>query len=113
MPFGMKPPCAVSSEMPPCTPGQTPNANAVPAHRKATIAATLIEANQNSASPYERTDSRLTTVKRLTSASVYCQGASAGHQVPRIFAPATASRATTITQKYQYIQPVRKPASSP
>jgi len=28
-------------------------------------------------------------------------------------APATASTATTITQKYQYIQPVRKPASSP
>ena len=36
-----------------------------------------------------------------------------GHHVPRILAPATASRATTITQKYQYIQPVRKPASSP
>ena len=31
----------------------------------------------------------------------------------RRLAPATASNPTTMTQKYQYIQPVRKPASWP
>ena len=49
---------------------------------------------------------------RLGSIAVH-QGAIIGHHVPRILAPATASRPTTITQKYQYIHPVRKPASSP
>ncbi len=84
-----------------------------PRHRNTTIAATLIEANQNSDSPQERTDRRLRSENASTSARVSSQGGAAGNQKMRRRAPATASSATTMTQKYQYIQPVRKPASSP
>jgi hypothetical protein len=66
----------------------------------ATIAATLIDANQNSNSPYERVDSRFVAVKITISASPICQ-TGRGIQVFRIVAPAMASMPTTTTQKYQ------------
>src|SRR5277367_3963586 len=111
MPLGMKPPWAVRCLSPPPPPGQAPRIKATPKHRNTTIAATLMDANQYSASPQERTDSRLRNVKASTSARVSVQGGAAGNQNPMSCAPATASSATTITQKYQYIHPVRKPAS--
>src|ERR1700691_5519649 len=77
------------------------------------IAATLIEASQNSNSPNERTDTRFVTVSISSSARLSSQAGSLGNQKRTRPAPATASSATTITQKYQYIQPLRNPASSP
>ena len=86
---------------------------ATPTHRNTMIAATLIEANQYSDSPQERTDSRLSSVNTSISPSVNIHGGSCGNQKLSRRAPATASSATTMTQKYQYIQPVMKPARSP
>ena len=77
------------------------------------IAVTLIDANQYSVSPHERTESRLSSVKTVINPRVNTHGATAGNQKPNSRAPATASSATTMIQKYQYIQPVMKPASSP
>ena len=42
-----------------------------------------------------------------------CQISSMGSHPCTIFAPAIASMPTTITQKYQYIQPLMKPAAGP
>jgi hypothetical protein len=67
---------------------------------KAMIAATLIDANQNSNSPSDLTDHRLVRVRALTRMRLMSQiGASI--QRWRIVAPATASMARTIAQKYQ------------
>ena len=84
-----------------------------PTHRNKTIAATLIEANQYSDSPHERTDSRFSSVNASMRLSVNSQGGACGNQNISRRAPATASSATTMTQKYQYIHPVMNPASSP
>ena len=65
------------------------------------IAATLIEANQNSNSPNERTDHRFVSVSRLISTKLMTQIGIPGSQFWRISAPATASTASTIAQKYQ------------
>src|SRR5690242_10721418 len=113
MPLGMNPPWLVQWAKPPSNRGHSPRMQTAPTSRNATIAATLMDANQYSTSPQERTDRRLRTVKTSTSASVNIHGTPSGYQNMISRAPATASRATTMTQKYQYIQPVRKPASSP
>src|SRR5262249_59258856 len=84
---------------------QNPRMYASPTHRNTTMAATLIEANQNSASPQERTDSRLRRVNASMRPSVNTQGVAPGNQYINSPAPATASSATTMTQTYQYIQP--------
>src|SRR4051794_39128227 len=61
-PIGAKPPCAVRlASVAPCG-DVMPNAWAAATRMKAMIAATLIEENQNSNSPYERADNRLTAV---------------------------------------------------
>ena len=72
-----------------------------------------MEANQNSNSPNDRTETRFVTVSNNSNARLIAQVGSSGNQKRTSPAPATASSATTMTQKYQYIQPVRKPASSP
>src|ERR1700743_2512184 len=113
IPLGVKPPCAVRLAKPTAGPGHRPTMQAAQTHRKTTMAATLMEANQYSASPHERTDSRFRTVNTSTSPRVTVQGGMCGNQKLSSLAPATASMATTITQKYQYIQPVKNPASSP
>ena len=77
------------------------------------MAATLIEANQNSNSPNTRTEMRFVTVNDTSSARLMSHGGSFGIQNRTRPAPAIASWATTMTQKYQYIQPVTNPASSP
>ena len=76
------------------------------------IAATLMPANQYSNSPYEPTENRLVAVISTirTSDSTH---SGASNQKVRIFAPATASKPTTITQKYQYSQATEKPAQPP
>src|SRR6202030_300038 len=76
------------------------------------IAATLMEANQNSNSAYERADIRLTPVMMVIKPRPICS-CEKGSQCCRIFAPAMASTGTTMTQKYQYGHPTTKPAPSP
>jgi hypothetical protein len=60
-----------------------------------------------------RTESRFVTVKMSINPRVKIQEGTSGSQYFKSVAPATASSATTMTQKYQYIQPVRKPAMLP
>ncbi len=77
------------------------------------MAATLMDANQNSNSPKLRTEIRLVMVKITISNKANTHEGTSGNQYCNSIAPATASSATTITQKYQYIQPVKKPAKFP
>ena len=77
-----------------------PSRYAAPIAMNTMMAATLIDANQNSNSPYDFTDSRLISVITDSSTRPMTQ-TGAGIQRCRIAAPATASTATTITQKYQ------------
>jgi len=77
------------------------------------MAATLIEANQNSNSPNDRTENTFVRVSSTKSVKLMSHTGSVGSQKRTKPAPAIASIATTMTQKYQYIQPVRNPASSP
>ena len=79
---------------------------------KATIAATFMEENQNSNSPNERADSRLTAVIPASRAKASAQ-TGRPIQCCRIPPPAIASIGTTITQKYQYSHPLVNPAQSP
>ena len=76
------------------------------------IAATLMPANQNSNSPKDETENRLVAViKIISTKAVSHSGISIQYWM--IFAPAIASKPTTITQKYQYNQPTEKPAQLP
>src|SRR6202035_557386 len=112
-PFGAKPPCAVRLATAGAAPGQRPRTNTPASIKKTAIAATLIEANQNSNSPNDLTEMRFVRVSESSSAKLMNQVGASGSQKRTSPAPAPASRATTMTQKYQYIQPVREPASSP
>ncbi len=76
------------------------------------IAATLIEANQNSNSPKDLTDHRFVAVSS-TMRTRLMSHIGASIQRCRMVAPATASMARTIAQKYQYSQPTVKPARAP
>src|ERR1700722_17415820 len=113
MPLGAKPPRAVRLATLAAPPGHRPSTYAPAANRNATIAATLIEANQNSNSPNDLTDTRLVTVSDNSNTRLMSQVPSPGSQKRTREAPATAASATAKPQKSQYIQPVRKPASSP
>src|SRR5882672_8261949 len=79
---------------------------------KTMMADTLMDENQNSNSPYERADIRLTPVITAISPRPSCQDGS-GSQECRMLAPAIASTATVMIQKYQYSQPATKPAQGP
>src|ERR1700741_4082235 len=111
-PNGAKPPCAVRfpNDGPFGEGSPSPYAPAI--RMKITIAATLIDENQNSNSPYERDDSRFTAVSASINASPNCHTGRSIH-VCSSEAPAIASIATTTTKKYQYSQPLTKPAQSP
>src|ERR1700722_1171099 len=102
-PLGMKPPKAVrlTKVLPPGA--VKPHAKAAASAMNTRIAATLMEANQNSNSPYERADIRLTAVMTpmRTRPSPKGDGPWAPNQLCRILAPAIASTGTTIIQKYQ------------
>jgi hypothetical protein len=99
-PLGKKPPSLVIRLTSKSLCGQRPITNSVPRIRKAMMAATLIPANQYSNSPYERTDARLVQViNTMSTSETSHSGRSTQNRT--ISAPATASKPTTITQKYQ------------
>src|ERR1700691_1363748 len=105
MPFGAKPPCAVRLATLGATPGHRPRTYTPASIRNTTIAATLIDANQNSNSPNDLTETRFVTVSDNSNTRLMSHAGSLGSQKRTRPAPATASSATTMTQKYQYIQP--------
>ena len=72
-----------------------------------------MEASQNSLSPKDLTEIRLVSVITTSKTRLMIQAGTCGIQNRTSSAPATASSATTITQKYQYIHPVKNPASLP
>src|SRR6478672_8442672 len=72
-----------------------------PSRRKTTMAATLMPANQYSNSPYEPTENRLVPVISVISARATSHSGTSGSQNCTTLAPATASKPTTTTQKYQ------------
>ena len=65
------------------------------------IVATLMPANQNSNSPNEATEKRLVAVISAIRISENTHSGTSGNQCRRISPPATASKPTTMTQKYQ------------
>ena len=99
-PLGKKPPWLVRLLTSKPWFGQIPTTYRVPRTRNAMIANTLIPANQYSNSPYDRTDTRLVAVISTIRPSDSSQSGASNQKV-MIFAPATASKPTTITQKYQ------------
>ncbi|MDT4843647.1 hypothetical protein FQZ97_775820 [compost metagenome] len=70
------------------------------------MAATLMLANQYSASPKECTDIRFNSVIPTISPRAMTHTGRSGNQPLMIWPPTTASKPTTMTQKYQYSQPV-------
>ena len=60
-----------------------------------------MDENQNSNSPNERADIRLTPVIKVSSTMPSCQMGRPGSHWCRMPAPAMASIGTTMTQKYQ------------
>src|SRR5258707_8513961 len=111
-PLGANPPCAVRLPMLGATPGQRPDTY-TPANPKNTImAATLMEANQNSNSPKDLTEPKFVAVRDNSTVRLISHAGTVGSQNCTSAAAATASSATTMTQKYQYIQPVKNPASA-
>ena len=93
-------------------PEVSPKAQAAATRMKATIADTLMSANQNSNSPYERAEIRFTPVMIAISPTPISHAGNAIHCCSNC-APAMASTGTTTIQKYQYIQPTTNPAQSP
>ena len=61
----------------------------------------MIPANQNSNSPNEDTENRLVAVINVIKINASSHSGMPGIQNWITFAPATASKPTTITQKYQ------------
>src|SRR5579859_3299943 len=90
-----------------------PNAYGTTRAMNAMMAATLMDENQNSNSPYERADMRLTPVMTAINPSPTTSVGSSGIQACRILAPAISSTGTVTTQKYQYSQPATNPAHGP
>ena len=99
-PLGRKPPWPVRLLTSKSWSGHSPRTNSVPRTRKAMIAKTLMPANQYSNSPYDPTENRLVAVIRTIRTSERIHSGASIQKV-RIFAPATASKPTTMTQKYQ------------
>ena len=60
-----------------------------------------MEANQNSNSPYERADMRLTAVMTAMRTRPSTSGEGSAIQACKMLAPAMASTGTTMIQKYQ------------
>src|SRR5512136_2932573 len=79
-PCGANPPCRVRLAKDGGAPEVNPKANAPASRMKTMIAATLIEENQNSNSPYERAESRLTAVRSAISTTPTPQTGNCGNQ---------------------------------
>src|SRR3954447_1972582 len=99
-PFGRKPPWLVRLLKSRSWFGQMPRTYRVPRTRNTMIAKTLIPANQYSNSPYDPTDTRSVAGIRTISPNDSSHNGASNQNV-MILAPATASKPTTITQKYQ------------
>src|SRR4051794_12884692 len=99
-PCGRKPPWLVRLLKSVPWLGQRPSTYRVPRTRKTMIAKTLMPANQYSNSPYDPTDTRFVAVISTMSPRDRIHSG-AWNQKVMIFAPATASNPTTMTQKYQ------------
>ena len=112
-PSGKKPPLSVRLEKSIPLSGHTPKTKAVARIRKTRIAATLMPANQYSNAPKDDTLIRLVPVISSIRISEKTQIGTSGIQYSSTLAPATASKPTTMTQKYQYSQPTEKPAQLP
>src|SRR5882762_7769339 len=98
-PFGMKPPSALRLRNVGPAGEVKPQAYAAASAMNTTIAATLMEANQNSNSPYERADMRFTAVLIPLRASPTTHGNKPG-QASRMSASDTSSTRITVIQKY-------------
>src|SRR5512138_444148 len=79
-PNGAKPWCAVRFEMPGLDGLPTPSSQPAATTMNTTMAATLIEANQNSNSPYERVELSFTAVRMAINPRPICQTSSVGSQ---------------------------------
>src|SRR3954447_9418255 len=111
-PSGKNPPWVHRLEKSSDLSGHNPSTNSEPSPMNTTIAATLIPANQNSNSPNDDTENRLVPVIKISRTNAD-NHSGMSTQYWMIFAPAIASKPTTITQKYQYNQPTEKPAQLP
>src|SRR4029077_13251889 len=99
-PNGVQPPCAVRFARPGLAGFLTPNNHEAATTMNTTIAATLIDANQNSNSPYERAEARFTAVRITMSPRPICQISNIGSHTCAVCAPTRASNATTTTQNH-------------
>src|SRR5688572_2169382 len=100
-PKGVKPWCAERFETPGLDGLPIPSNQPAATTMNTTIAATLMDANQNSNSPYERADARFTAVRIAISPRPICQTSSIGSHACAICAPTSASYPTTTTQNHQ------------
>src|SRR5688572_27965046 len=112
-PKGTKPRCAVRLLIPGLAGLPAPSSQPAATTMNTTIAATLIDANQNSNSPYERAEVRFTAVRITLIPRPICQTSNIGSHTCAVSAPTSASNATTTTQNHQYSHPVMNPAPSP
>src|SRR5258707_11628822 len=112
-PLGANPPCAVRLPMLGWTPGHKPDTYTPATPKNKTMAATLMEANQNSNSPKDLTETKFVAVRDNSTVRLINPAGTPRSQNFTHPAPATASSATTMTQKNQNIQPVKKPPSAP
>src|SRR5258708_40276544 len=108
-PLGANPPCAVRLPMLGWTPGHKPDTYTPAAPKNKTIAATLMEANQNSNSPKDRTETKFVAVRGKSTAQLKNQAGTPGSQKYTTPAPATPSSPPPRTQKNQKTQPGTKP----
>src|SRR6478609_715047 len=108
-PNGKNPPLSVRLLKSMLLLGQIPRTKHPPSTMNTMIAATLIPANQNSNSPNEDTENRLVAVISTIRNSERIHSGMPGNQNWMTLAPATASKPTIITQKYQYSHPTENP----
>src|SRR5690606_19208801 len=84
-----------------------------PTARNATMAATLVRANQNSASPNCRTPIRLMPPRTATTTPATTHCGTPGHQPETFSATPVTSTPSTMISMNQYSQPSRNPAHRP
>src|SRR4051812_18025470 len=101
-PCGANPPWPVRLASPgESTPGKSPKITAAPSRTNTVIAATLIEANQNSNSPYDFTENKFVPVRTAINTNTHAHCGNAGIQRCTMAAPAVASTPIVVTQNHQ------------
>src|SRR5258708_38702058 len=101
-PLGANPPCAVRLPMLGWTPGHKPDTYTPAAPKNKTIAATLMEANQNSNSPKDRTETKFVAVGGHSSVRGNSQAGTPGSPNCSSPGPANRSQARPVTPKNQH-----------